>query len=190
MKRIITLTVLFTVAIIVWWSTTKEYGETQQSQPSADDRYVEIYMNAFEITSMDESGLPAYKLNGSQLKKYNDTDDTEIQQPVLQLLRHDTQGDNDGDGQWRISADTAFVNNKKETIQLQKNVIMQQINTDPAVTIRTQNMLINTRTQIARTSAQVDITQGNSHLTAKGMIYNNISSELELSSRVNGHYLR
>ena len=187
MKRIITLTALFTVAIIVWWSTTKEYGATQQPQPSADDQYVEIYMNVFEITSMDESGLPAYTLNGSQLKKYNDTDDTEIQQPVLQLLR---QGDNDSDGQWRISADTAFVNNKKETIQLQTNVIMQQINTDPAVTIRTQNLLINTRTQITQTSAQVDITQGNSHLTGKGMTYNNINSELTLSSRVNGHYLR
>ena len=66
---------------------------------------------------------------------------------------------------------------------------MQQQNIEPAITIRTQSMLIHTRTQIAETRAQVDITQGKSQLTSTGMIYNNITSELELSSSVSGFYL-
>ena len=66
---------------------------------------------------------------------------------------------------------------------------MQQKNIEPAVTIRTQNLLINTKTQIAQTSAMVDITQGKSHLNSTGMVFNNITSSLELSSKVNGYYL-
>jgi len=50
-------------------------------------------------------------------------------------------------------------------------------------------MLIHTKTQIAQTRTQVKITQGKSQLTSTGMIYNNKTSELELSSNVSGFYL-
>lgn len=198
MKRIITLIVFIAVALIAWWSNTDKYGDMRQPQQSAGDRYIEMFMNNFELTAMDESGSPAYILNGEHLQKYNNTDDTEIQQPVLQLLGGDNQSDNQGDtpesnaqnnGQWKISANSAIINDKEETIQLEKNVVMQQQNIEPAITIRTQNLLLHTKTQIAQTDAPVEITQGKSHLKSKGMVYNNISSQLELSSNVRGHYL-
>lgn len=198
MKRIITLIVFMAVAVIAWWSSTDKYGDMQQPQQVAGDRYIEVFMNSFELTAMDESGSPAYILNGEHLQKYNNTDDTEIQQPVLQLLQLNNQSNNQGDaqesdgqnnGQWKISANSAIINDKKETIQLEKNVVMQQQNIEPAVTIHTQNLLIHTKTQIAQTDAQVEIMQGKSHLKSKGMVYNNISSQLELTSNVSGHYL-
>ena len=150
MKRFVTLSVFIAVAIIAWWSTLEDDSDTQQLQQSANQPYIEIFMNKFEITTMDESGTPAYTLNGEHLQKYNDTDDTEIQQPVLQLLQN---VNSQNDSQWRISADSAIVNDKNETIQLMKNVVMQQQNIEPAVTIRTQALLIHTDTQIARTKA-------------------------------------
>ena len=66
---------------------------------------------------------------------------------------------------------------------------MQQQNADPPVTIRTSNLLIDTRTQVAKTRARVDISNGLSQIESDGMIYNNISSDLELSSNVNGYYV-
>jgi lipopolysaccharide export system protein LptC len=207
MKRIITLIVFMAVAVIAWWSSTDKYGDMQQPQQVAGDRYIEVFMNSFELIAMDESGSPAYILNGEHLQKYNNTDDTEIQQPVLQLLQRNNQSSNqsnnqgdaqesDGEnsdsqnnGQWKISANSAIINDKNETIQLEKNVVMQQQNIEPAVTIHTQNLLIHTKTQIAQTDAQVEIMQGRSHFKSKGMVYNNISSQLELTSNVSGHYL-
>ena len=91
--------------------------------------------------------------------------------------------------QWKVSADFALLNDKGNTIQLKENVVMQQQNIEPAVTIRTQSMLIHTITQVAETDAQVDITQGESKITSTGMIYNNITSKLELTSSVSGYYL-
>jgi len=181
MKQIVSLSIFLVLAVIVLWSITGDYNTSNQLQPVKSKQYAEVFMNQFEMTAMDENGNPDYILNGSYLQRYNDSDDTEIQQPVLQLLRKKKQ--------WKLSADKAILNDKNETLQLIDNVVMQQQNIEPAVTIRTQNLLINATTKIAQTKAQVDITQGKSRLQSKGMIYNDITSELELSSNVSGYYL-
>ena len=180
MKRLISLVVFFAVAVIAWWSTTGNFGEDNLFQPAQNKRYVEIFMNDFEMTAMNDAGAPAYTLNGKHLERYNDSDETRVEHPVFHLL--------DPDKPWIVRADFALINDKKNTIQLENNVVMQQ-DIEPAVIIRTQKMLIHTKTQIAQTQARVDITQGKSQLTSTGMIYNNITSELELLSRVSGFYL-
>lgn len=187
MKRLVTFIVFIAVALITWWKTSGNDNDIQQLQESANEQYIEIFMNEFEITAMNESGSPAYTLMGKHLKKHNGTDDTEIEQPVLQLLQKVNDAD---DSQWIISADDAIVNDKNETIQLIKNVVMKQQSIEPAVIIRTQNMLIHTKKQFAQTQEQVDITHGKSHLKSKGMTYDNISGELELSSNVSGYFLK
>ncbi len=181
MKHAVSLSIFFALAIIVLWSITEKYDDDNQLQQPESKLYAEIFMNEFEMTSMNENGKPDYILSGKRLERSNDSDDTEIQQPVFHLLQENDQ--------WKVSADSAIINDKKETIQLKNNVVMQQQNIEPAITIRTQKLLIHTKTQIAKTKALVDITQGQSHLKSNGMIFNNVTSELELSSNVNGYYL-
>jgi len=180
MKRLISLIVFAAVAIIAWWTTTSYFSDEEQPQTKSM-KYIEIFMNEFVMTSMDEHGKPAYTIDGKRLERYNDSDDTRIELPVVHML--------EAGKQWKISADFALLNDNKNTIQLKDNVVMQQQNIEPAVTIRTQSMLIHTKTQIAQTDAQVDITQGKSKITSTGMIYNNITSELDLTSSVSGYYL-
>ena len=180
MKRLISLVIFVIVAIIAWWSTSRYFGEGDLT-PEPSPRYIEIFMNEFEMIVMNESGEPAYTLNGKHLERYNDSDDTRIDLPVINML--------ESGNEWLITADFALLNDKTNTIQLRDNVFMQQQNIEPAATIRTQSMTINTETQIAQTDVKVEFTQGNSQLTSTGMIYNNKTSELELTSSVNGHYL-
>lgn len=180
MKRLISLIVFIAVAIIALWSTLVDFGDDERLQ-TLSDRYVETFMNDFEMTAMNDNGEPAYILHGTHLERYSDSDETRIEQPVFQLL--------DADNQWRVSAEFALLNDKNNTLKLKNNVLMQQQNIEPAVTIRTQSMLIHTRTQIAQTQAKVELTQGKSQLTSDGMIYNNLTSELELNSNVSGFYL-
>jgi len=137
-------------------------------------------MNEFELTAMDDTGAPHYTLNGSHLQRFNDSDETEIKEPIIQFLQQS--------GQWKVSAKHAIINDEKETIHLNKNVVMQQQNIEPAITFRTQNLLINTKTHIAKTEKLVEITQGISNIKSQGMIFNNMTHELELSSNVNGYY--
>jgi len=181
MKHTIGISVFAIMCIIVWWSITDDYSVDKQLQQSKKIRYVELFMNELELISMDENGKPGYVMTGTHLQRYNNSDITEVEEPVLHLLQQKKQ--------WRISADNAELNNKKNTILLVNNVIMQQQNIEPAVTMRTKKMLIHTKTQIAQTKARVDVSQGNSKFNANGMIYNNLTSELELLSNVNGFYI-
>jgi lipopolysaccharide export system protein LptC len=181
MKQVVSLSIFLVLAIIAWWSITTDYTGDDQLQKVKSKQYAEIFMNEFEMTAMNENGQPGYILNGARLQRNAGSDDTEIQQPIFQLLQENNQ--------WKVTADQAIVNDKNETIQLKNNVIMQQQNVEPAVTIHTQYLLIHTKTQIAQTQALVDLTQGNSRLRSNGMVFNNITSELKLSSNVNGYYL-
>lgn len=180
MKHFVSLGIFIALAIFAWFSITKFYSEDKEL-PDKSRRYVELFMNEFEMTTMNDKGEPVYILNGTSLKRYNDSDDSEIEKPVFHLLQ--------ADNQWLVSADSATINDKSETIKLNKNVVMQQQNIEPATTIRTQTLTIYTKTQIAKTRALVTVTQGNSQLKSNGMIFNNITSQLELTSNVNGYYL-
>ena len=181
MKRSISLGLFIVMCIAVWWSITDDFIEGDKIQITKGKRYVELFMNGFVLTAMDETGRPSYRMNGTRMERYNNSDITEIQQPVLHLLEQENQ--------WLISADIAQLNSKNDTIQLEKNVIMLQQNVEPAMTIRTQKMLIYNQTQIAKSKSPVNITQGISHIKSTGMIYNHKTNKLELTSRVRGEYL-
>ncbi len=176
MKSFIRFSFFIIIAIIVWWSVSADFSASRQLQQTSNEPYVDIFMNEFELTAMNETGTPAYILSGLRLQQFNNSDDTEITQPVFHLLQKNAQ--------WKISADNAILNNKEHTILLKNNVLMQQQNIEPAINIRTQNLLVFTQTQIAQTQAAVEITQGSSQIKSTGMIFNNITSELDLSANV------
>ena len=179
MKSAISLIIFFAIAVIAWWTITKSGDD--QLEAFKSEQYIEVFMNEFEITAMNENGIPDYILNGTHLERYNNSSNTHIQQPVFQLLQKNNQ--------WKIIADKARINDKSEIIVLRDNVVMQQQNIEPAVTIRTQSLVFNTKKQVVTTNEAVEITQGNSLMKSKGMIFNNFTSELELSSNVSGYYL-
>jgi lipopolysaccharide export system protein LptC len=197
MKGIISLGVFIFLAIAAWWTITTYYNNDEQAQQTDEERFVVAYMNDFEMTAMDANGSPGYTLKGEYMERFNNSNETKIHRPIFQLLQPGKQ--------WEISADSAIVNDKHETIQLSDNVVMRQQsnaanntntestdteNTDSkpkfTITIRTPNLLIRMRKQIAETQSMVTVTQGNSKLSSDGMIFNNITNELELSSNVHG----
>lgn len=181
MKSFISLSIFLAIALIAWWTITADHDGDDQLDLAKDNQYIEIFMNKFEITSMNESGTLNYILNGSYLERYNNSDETRVQQPEFHILQNN--------GQWKVDADNAIINDKNETLVLKDNVVMQQQNVEPTVTIRTQRLEIDTKKQIAKTREQVEITQGQSRMTSEGMVFNNITSEIKLSSNVSGYYL-
>ena len=180
MKTALSVIISLILSVMVWWSIT-DLSDDTQIELETSKPYAEIYMNDFEITAMNEDGSPGYILSGKYMQKTNESDDIEIEHPVFMMKQQENH--------WKVRADSAIVNDKKETILLTDNIIMQQQDVDPAVTIRTSQLLIHTKTQVAQTRAHVDISNGISQIESDGMIYNNISSDLELSSNVSGYYV-
>ncbi len=182
MQQAINLSAFLCLAILTWWTLTTD--DSDQFEQTNNKKYVELFMNDFEMISMNESGKPNYTLNGTRLERHANSNDTEIQQPVIHLLQEDNQ--------WEVVAEQATINHKADTIQLTNNVVMHQRNNNPdntpGITIRTQRLVINTKTQVIETTAMVNLTRGQSKLHSKGMTFNNMTNLLEFSSNVNGHY--
>ena len=63
-------------------------------------------------------------------------------------------------------------------------------NSDNPLQLKTSKMRFNTRTQTARSDNKVDITQGKLSLKSNGMIFHNITGNLELLAGVNGIYVK
>lgn len=180
MKHIVSLSIFLALAVVAWWSITNDYNKSSRINQLRSTDYAEIFMNEFKMTSMNKDGQPNYILQGAYLQRSNNSDDAKIKKPIFQFFQNNKQ--------WNISANNAIINDRKETIQLKNDVLMQQINSEPAVTIRTQNLLIHTKNQTASTDVNVDITHGKSHFTSNGMVFNNTTNELVLSSQVSGQY--
>ena len=180
MKRQIRFSIFLIAAGLTWWSTIDFFDKQDDIRPLKGKHFIKIFMNEFEMTAMDKNGNPAYILKGEHFEQYNDSDDATVKLPIIFLLNSDAR--------WKISSKLARVNNTKNTVLLIDDVLMLQQDIEPAITIRTQRLLIHTKSQIAQTKAAVEITQGNSRVTSIGMIYNNISRQLELSSQVSGYY--
>jgi lipopolysaccharide export system protein LptC len=178
MKTGTSLLLFLVISTIVWWSITSDFEQQHSPFEGRDADYVEVFMNDFHLTRMDERGKPRFTLNGEHLEKYRQKDMTHVTEPVLNLLQ---------ENKWRLSASTALLDDANETVEFIDNVVMQQLETEPAVTVHTQRMMIDTRTQIAQTDSPVKVIQGDSELNSIGMIYNNQTNVLELLTRVQGY---
>ena len=76
MKHLISLSVFLIVGILVIWSITSNYNDADHIQQPTSTDYAEIFMNKFEMISMDIDGKPEYTVNGEYLQRANDSDDT------------------------------------------------------------------------------------------------------------------
>jgi len=181
MKTFFGLTVFIIIAIIAWWSVSEKTRQDKTLQGTTNQPYLQAFINNFKLTSIDISGKADYTLTGSRLERYNNSANATISQPIFNFLQPGKQ--------WKITADTAIINQENTLINLQDDVVMQQKNTPQAIKVTSQHMQINTRKQITSTSSPVQITQGLSTIHSTGMIFYNRKHILELNSNVNGYYV-
>lgn len=180
MKQFIGIAGFTIIALLALWGIVGNYNSVQIPQKPDNTDYIEAFMNDFVITAMNDRGVPRYVIEGEYFEKRKNHDEARINKPVLYMKQQQP---------WKVVAETALLNEANNTVRLENNVVMEQQNAEPSVTIRTHSLTINTRTEQAYTNDAVTIAQGNSELNSIGLRYNNITSEMELKSRVHGYFV-
>lgn len=180
MKTQFTLVTLVIIALIGIWSVLEAPGEAPVV--TENPHFVDAYAKNFTMFSMDKKGQPYYTLTADLMEHFNDTGESEISEPVFNINR-----DEDA---WVISARRGKIDDDNIWVTLNDEVVMLQKNSDNPLQLKTSKMRFNTKTQIAHSDKQVDITQGALSLKSNGMVFNNISGDLELLAGVNGIYVR
>ena len=179
MKKQFTLATLVIIAFIGVWGVFRAPEDVPRV--AREPHYVDAYVRDFTMVSMNEHGLPYYTLEAELMEHFNDTGESEITAPVFNI-------DRDRDA-WVISAKRGTIDDDNTWVTLNDDVVMLQKTTDNPLKLTTSEMRFNTRTQIVNSDRKVNITQGELSLKSNGMIYNNLTGNLELLAGVSGIYV-
>ncbi len=180
MKHLFTLSVFILIALTYWGLQTYEQKKTFKTDGTTDQPFIDIFMRDFKLTTMNEQGKPDLTLQASSMEHYHGSKQSVITDPVIELLEENSR--------WSIRASKGEINDGKNRIELTEDVIMVQLDTLQPVELRTQQLIIDTRKQIAESSQQVHIKQHQLELTSKGMVLNNRTGKLKLLASVEGRY--
>lgn len=180
MKTQFTLVTLIIIALIGVWSVMEDPEEALVEVK--DTHFVDAYAKDFTMFSMNEQGQPYYTLTAELMEHFNDTGESDITLPVFNFSKDDKE--------WVISAKRGKIDKDNIWVTLNDDVVMLQKNSDNPLQLKTSKMRFNTRTQTARSDNKVDITQGKLSLKSNGMIFHNITGNLELLAGVNGIYVK
>lgn len=181
MKRTISLIIISALALLSWWFQDI-WKEAPIIQPVRDTHFPDYFMENFTLTNMDKTGKPSYILRASKMLHYADDNSSELQQPRIQFLSDK--------GDWTITADYALILQDGQQIQLKNNVQLSRIASEQQtpLTIDTDNLSINTRSEIARTDSLAQVTSKGLSMSSNGLVYDNRKGTLQLLSKVKGVY--
>ncbi len=161
-------TVLFVVAamavtaLATWLSRELEFS--RQADEQARRHVVDYFFNRFTTVTMDEQGVPTYRLTAERLEHYGDTDTMELTRPTLVL--HQPDGSD-----WHARAERGWVGRNGNLVRLSGNVVLVQPGKGDREPLRltTEQLRIRPKKDYADTDEPVEITSHYSRTTAVGM---------------------
>jgi len=141
----------------------------------------DYFVEKLVFTRVNAQGQPAFRLSAERMVHFPDDLSTEYSRPEVVSLDADKP-------MLRMVGDTGKSSADGIETHLYGNVVMTREagGGDPAMTVRTDHVIIYSDTEIARTDRPVTIERGDSTLTGVGMEFDNSARSLTVESRVRG----
>lgn len=141
----------------------------------------DYFAEGLVFTRVNVQGEPAFRLSAARMVHFPDDDTAEYEQPVVVSL-------DPAKPTVRLVADTGASSADGVETHLYGDVVMTRAASadEPAMTVRTDHVVLYSETEIARTDRPVRIERDGSVLTGVGMEFDNASRSLTVDSRVRG----
>ena len=180
---VIVLTIL--AALSFWLQSTVDRGETKSDGKLRHDP--DAMADNFVVRRFDQTGHVKYRLTGPRFVHFPDDDTSEVSSPTLISYRPGTPSVT-----VTVTGDHAKVTAKGETVFLWDNVILTRTGTPerPEMVARMPELTAHPEAGTAFTGSGIEITQGQSRLTAVGAKIDNNNLTLVLQSQVRGQYIQ
>ena len=149
-------------ALATWWLTSTPPTDTLS--PTKSGRFPSSYAEGLTVISYNPQGLPRYKLQTPRMQHFEDTDTTQLEQPVMWHFRPDQ-------APWQIRGESAVITQEGEKVQLPGVVHIEReaLAASPPYKILTRNLTLMTDTVYAETDQAIRIDSRNHWITAVGM---------------------
>ncbi len=181
-KRYIGLSVIAALAGLSWWLQQEEQGAHLISQ--GEQHVIDYSLKDFEITAMDERGLPRHIMKAAHMVHYSDDDSAELSQPHMLVYR-------EKGGPWILQSEAALVYQGGDKIWLQGDVHIEQRREDDKgmLLLDTRDLWIYADQDYAESSEAVVIRDGLSVTRAKGLKIDLEQGRMQLLANVRGEYV-
>jgi lipopolysaccharide export system protein LptC len=183
MNRKNLLLVALALLLVALGNWLVEQGAKEVDKRLAPESVVQqdYYLNEVTITAFDEKGQPQHRLQASQLSHITAAEQTEIQQPDLEVLAQNKVV-------WHVVAERGEINVQQDLVLLQGKVNLTQPDKGTPLRLTTSALRIQPKRGRADTDQPVSLTQGNSRIDAVGMNIDQQEQRLLLLSQVRGRY--
>jgi lipopolysaccharide export system protein LptC len=151
--------------------------------PSPQRSEPDFYVEKFNYVKMSKTGSAQYHISGTRLTHNPEDDSYDITLPVINNLGN-------VQAPMTIRSERAQVNSDNSQVHLYDNVHMDRpaSPTNEPMHAKTEYLLVLPDDDVMRTDKPVELTLGRSKLTGTGMMANNATRELRLTSNVHGTY--
>ena len=186
MTKIRTFLLLILISLIVTLSvqlTEKFSDKPEDFTPLQRNANIDYSIDDFTLTSMDINGKTQYHLNASSMKHFQDTNETLVQAPSIEL--HNKSGH-----YWNIQAENGQVTEKSKSILLSGKVNIKRSATkqQKPFIITTESLLINAENNTVSTDETIQLVGDGISLKSKGMFTNLQTETIKFLSKVRGTY--
>jgi lipopolysaccharide export system protein LptC len=163
-----------------FWLLQAMRGQDEGAQVVGRSTEPDYIVDNFSFVRMTKTGQPAYVISGARLTHRPIDDVSEIEQPVLQGMTTEHP-------RMTMRADHARVLHEQDQVELTGNVDVQRPATPVSkpMRIRTEALTVLPDDEIMKTDLPVVMTLGGATVHSTGMLANNATQQLHLSS--SGH---
>lgn len=179
----ILLTITAALALGSFWLLEVMRRSVTDSAPAAASNEPDYYVENFNFVKMSLTGEPQYNIVGQRMDHHPADDSHSITKPVVTNLSKERTP-------MTASSQTAKLDRINSKVHMYKDVQLDRpaTPTNEHFHLASEYLLILPDEDIMKTDKPVVITLGNSILKGTGMVANNATGELTLSSNVNATY--
>jgi lipopolysaccharide export system protein LptC len=182
--RFLPLVLMAIVAGITFWMVQVNSPIVKSEAEMVKRHVPSYYMDKLAATELDERGQTKYRFNASRMVQYEDDQTYEVTHPAVRAYEP-------GRPQVTAMSDVGTMNAEGTIIDMRNNarVLRDQgtdVKRDPVMSARSERFEILLNEDIVQTDQAVELRHGQSIMYANGLIFNNITREVQLQGNVRG----
>ncbi|MEN7526695.1 LPS export ABC transporter periplasmic protein LptC [Cupriavidus sp. DL-D2] len=182
--RLLPLLLMAIVAGSTFWLVQLNSPSTGTDQSRTKRHEPDYWMERFSATELAADGTTKIRFTGVKMVHFEDDQTYDVTKPAMRAFQPDRPP-------VTANANRGVMNAEGTIIDLYGNaVIVRQAGVDPSkdprMTATSQYFQLLVNDDIVKTDKNVELTRGPSVMTANGLIFNNVTREVQLLGNVRG----
>ncbi len=169
------------LAGLTYWLLQLSLPAPEASAPLQKAHTPDYFADHFSISVLDPVGTTQYRIKAEKMVHYADNENTEVERPALRAFTPDQPDVTGRAARGVINRDISLVD-----LYGAARIWRAAGNGEPAMKAASEHFQVLINDDVIQTKEPVKLQRGASRVTAIGMIYNNTTRVMRLTSQVKG----